>query len=93
MSKIGYLRRAYLYRKAENDPPQQTKLRHCLKCQAPFESAWSGERVCPKCKTSRDWRDGDALNMASWSPVVMKRILAAIDELLSEERPEDTKVH
>ena len=64
-----------------------------LKCQAPFESAWPGERVCPKCKTLRDWRDGDALNMASWSPVVMKRILAAIDELLSEERPEDTKVH
>ena len=26
-------------------------------------------------------------------PVVRKRILAAIDELLSEERPEDTKVH
>ncbi len=56
----GYLRRAYLYRKVENEPPQQTKLRHCLKCQAPFESAWSGERVCPKCKTSRVWRDGIA---------------------------------
>ena len=26
-------------------------------------------------------------------PVMRKRILAAIDELLSEERPEDTKVH
>jgi len=93
MSRTGYHRRAYLYRKAENELPQHTKRRHCLKCQVPFESAWSGERVCPKCKTSHDWRDGDALNMASWSPVVMKRILAAIDELLSEERPEDTKVH
>ena len=73
MSRIGYLRRAYLYRKAENDPPQQTKLRHCLKCQAPFESAWSGERVCPKCKTSRVWRDGGSADTVSWSTVVRRR--------------------
>ncbi len=66
MSRTGYDRRAYL-RKAENEPQQQTKLRHCLKCQAPFESAWSGERVCRKCKTSRVWRDGVAANMESCS--------------------------
>ena len=65
MSRIGYLRRAYLYRKAENEPPQQITLRHCLKCQAPFESAWSGERVCQKCKTKRAWRDGGA-DTVSW---------------------------
>ena len=57
MSRIGYHQRAYL-RKAENEPPQHAKLRHCLKCQAPFESAWSGERVCPKCKTKHFWREG-----------------------------------
>jgi len=66
MSRIGYLRGTYL-RKAENEPPQQTKLRHCLKCQARFESAWSGERVCPKCKTKHFWREGVAANMASWA--------------------------
>ena len=65
MSRTDYQWGAYLYRKAENEPPQQTKFRHCLKCQAPFESAWSGERVCPKCKTLRVWREG-AADMASW---------------------------
>ena len=65
MSGTGYDRRAYL-RKAEIEPPQQTKFRHCLKCQAPFESAWSGERVCPKCKTSPDWREGGD-DTASWA--------------------------
>ncbi len=64
MSRIGYLRRAYL-RKAENEPPQQTTLRHCLKCQVPFESAWSGERVCRKCKTKHFWRGGGD-DTASW---------------------------
>ena len=76
MSRTDYQWGAYLYRKAENEPPQQTKLRHCL-----------------KCKTLRVWREGGSADTVSWSPVVMKRILAAIDELLSEERPEDTKVH
>ena len=66
MSGIGCHRRPYL-RKAENEQPAETKPRHCLKCQAPFESAWAGERVCPKCKTKRAWREGDAANMASWS--------------------------
>ncbi|MGH6660007.1 MAG: hypothetical protein ACREB6_00580 [Rhodospirillales bacterium] len=66
MADAGYHRKAYL-RKAENEPPQRTKPRHCLKCQAPFTSAWAGERVCPKCKTSGAWRDGIAANMASWS--------------------------
>jgi len=67
MSRTGYHRRAYL-RKAENETSAQTKSRHCLKCHAPFQSAWSGERVCPKCKASRGWREGVAANMASWSP-------------------------
>jgi len=57
MSRTGYHQRPYL-RKVENEPPVHAKSRPCLKCQAPFESAWSGERVCPKCKTSRVWREG-----------------------------------
>ncbi len=72
MSRIGYHRRAYQYRKAENDPPQQTKLRHCLKCQAPFESAWSGERVCRKCKRLPVWRNGIAA-YGVVEPVVRRR--------------------
>jgi len=66
MSRIGFHRRVYL-RKAENEPTDRVKDRHCLKCQAPFVSAWAGERVCPKCKSSGAWRDGIAANMASWS--------------------------
>ncbi len=66
MPTIGYHRHAYL-RKAENEPPDHAKSRHCLKCRAPFVSTWSGERVCRKCKGQRAWRDGVAANMASWS--------------------------
>jgi len=66
MSRIGFHRARYL-RKVENEPPDHVKSRQCLKCQAPFVSAWAGERVCPKCKTTRTWRDGVAPNMASWS--------------------------
>lgn len=66
MSNAAFHRVAYL-RKAENEPPDRVKSRLCLKCQAMFESAWSGERVCMKCKTTRVWRDGVAPNMAAWS--------------------------
>ncbi len=59
-------RRPYL-RKAGNEPPAETKPRLCLKCRAPFESAWVGERVCRRCKSTKVWREGDAVNMASWS--------------------------
>jgi Zn finger protein HypA/HybF involved in hydrogenase expression len=38
------------------------KVRKCLSCQTPFQSAWSGERVCPKCKTSSSWRAGTPRN-------------------------------
>lgn len=57
MSRVGYHRRDYL-RKADDELPVVTTPRSCLRCQAPFESAWAGERVCRKCKTSRVWRDG-----------------------------------
>jgi uncharacterized Zn finger protein (UPF0148 family) len=66
MSNIGYRRKAY-FRKVENEPAEQAKARHCLRCRAPFVSAWAGERVCPKCKSTSVWRDGVAANMASWS--------------------------
>ena len=36
------------------------KVRNCLACRRPFESAWAGERICPKCKSSSSWRTGSA---------------------------------
>ncbi len=33
------------------------KTRQCLKCREPFESEWSGERVCKHCKSLDSWRE------------------------------------
>lgn len=38
--------------------PHQTKERRCLTCSGSFTSAWSGERVCLRCKSSSVWRGG-----------------------------------
>ena len=32
------------------------KVRKCLICRDPFPSAWAGERVCRKCKSTSTWR-------------------------------------
>jgi len=66
MSRTDYHRNVYL-RKAEYEPPESATPRLCLKCRVPFASAWAGERVCAKCKTTRIWRDGVADDTASWS--------------------------
>ena len=34
------------------------KTRYCLVCREPFQSAWAGERVCRKCKSTAAWRSG-----------------------------------
>ncbi|MGH6962688.1 MAG: hypothetical protein ACREE7_19585 [Dongiaceae bacterium] len=34
------------------------KRRLCLLCRTAFMSAWSGERICQKCKTRSAWREG-----------------------------------
>lgn len=36
----------------------QQKTRRCLLCGKPFESAWFGERICRRCKSSSSWRTG-----------------------------------
>lgn len=38
--------------------PNAPRTRSCLRCQASFKSEWSGERVCPRCKSSHGWRTG-----------------------------------
>jgi Zn finger protein HypA/HybF involved in hydrogenase expression len=35
------------------------KHRRCLMCGTDFKSAHVGERICPKCRQSKAWRDGD----------------------------------
>lgn len=34
------------------------KTRKCLMCGSSFPSAWAGERICRKCKSSSTWRQG-----------------------------------
>jgi len=36
----------------------QEKVRRCLCCSEDFHSAWAGERVCKKCRSSARWRQG-----------------------------------
>ena len=38
----------------------RTGTRKCLNCSSMFESEWSGERICKKCKGSSTWRSGRA---------------------------------
>lgn len=40
----------------------QRKSRNCLRCGIVFESGWSGERICEKCKKSHEWRAGLSRN-------------------------------
>lgn len=50
----------------KNSPPvksinlrEPVKGRKCLKCRKAFLPRYSGEYVCPNCKKSKEWRDGD----------------------------------
>ena len=52
---------------AELPAKEAPKLRHCLSCQSEFESEWSGERVCPRCKRKSAWRAGAARSSGSKS--------------------------
>ena len=37
---------------------REPKTRSCLICKSPFPSAWAGERVCRRCKSTSTWRSG-----------------------------------
>ena len=39
-------------------PMHKEKTRRCLVCCEDFLSAWAGERVCKKCRSSTAWRQG-----------------------------------
>lgn len=38
--------------------PHVAKDRSCLRCRKGFQSNWSGERICPRCKSSSSWQRG-----------------------------------
>jgi hypothetical protein len=49
----------------QESPPSEPKPRRCLRCRGPFQSAWAGERICPRCKSSNAWRTGMPASFAS----------------------------
>jgi hypothetical protein len=40
----------------ERQRASEQKIRKCLICRSPFPSAWAGERVCRRCKSTSAWR-------------------------------------
>ena len=42
----------------ETETTSQEKTRLCLVCGDEFVSAWAGERVCKRCRSSSKWRQG-----------------------------------
>jgi hypothetical protein len=44
--------------KPEPERPVEPQTRPCLVCKTPFLSAWSGERICRRCKSGKIWRSG-----------------------------------
>jgi hypothetical protein len=49
----------YSNKKPKSDREHTQKRRRCLMCWKLFISAWQGERICPDCKHSGTWRDGE----------------------------------
>jgi hypothetical protein len=43
----------------DGDTEESAKLRPCLRCNEPFTSGWSGERICRRCKDSIAWRNNE----------------------------------
>ena len=43
---------------ADRPPVDTPKVRRCLRCNVEFESEWSGERICKRCKSSKVWSMG-----------------------------------
>ena len=40
--------------------------RRCLHCKVVFDSAWAGERVCPRCKATMAWRNGASIGTSNF---------------------------
>ncbi len=48
----------HTYKTPETDSDVEAKTRSCLICKTPFPSAWAGERICSRCKSTKKWRAG-----------------------------------
>ncbi|WP_420349010.1 hypothetical protein [Pelagibius sp.] len=46
------------FKKPAANVPQEAIVRRCLMCRDRFESAWHGERICKRCKSTAAWREG-----------------------------------
>lgn len=42
----------------QRNPEDKPKVRSCLLCKDKFESQWSGERICKRCKNTAAWKSG-----------------------------------
>jgi hypothetical protein len=51
--------------KSAPEPKYVAKRRTCLRCKIVFDSEWSGERICRRCKNSTSWRNGLPVGMRS----------------------------
>ncbi len=60
----------YKHKKPGMKRKGEVKTRLCLMCREAFKSAWSGERVCGRCKSDSSWRYGSGLE-TEW-PVVSR---------------------
>lgn len=51
-------------RKPDSEPvvEELRKQRQCLMCHTDFPSAWSGERICQRCRSKSAWREGHGLS-------------------------------
>jgi hypothetical protein len=51
---------AVTYEPTKSEPERyiEPKTRLCLVCKTPFQSEWSGERICRRCKSAKIWRSG-----------------------------------
>jgi len=47
---------------AEAVTEEVRKERLCLMCHSDFMSGWSGERICPRCRSKAAWREGHGLS-------------------------------
>ena len=56
--EVARLSRNDEHRKPKPDRGDEAKTRARLICKRHFLSAWSGERICTKCKSTSAWRGG-----------------------------------
>jgi hypothetical protein len=48
------------YTKPKSERDTVPKTRPCLVCKTPFLSEWSGQRICRRCKSGKNWSSGIA---------------------------------